>query len=255
VVKALRACIPLALAALAALEGCLSAVKPDGAELSMASTAPRTTPNCANCHQYPLHDVNHNFHLHTLATHASVMTGFPDERSTGDIVCMDCHFGSIAHRDYDWFDTIWGRNGVPIPKEVAKLPTDSILFISPAIPGFLPIPEGASQQSTTPDLVNRKLDSAAALGTIVEWLTASKHLNGKVDVEFSPNFMVGQDTSLLSTAYNPKDMSCSSISCHSEPRKTYRWASKELGLTGCPTLRHTADLDSSCRYSPTQESE
>lgn len=240
------------LSALLPLGGCLPGLKPDAAALGAAVASPVEVPECASCHKYPLTDINHQFHLRSLSVRTNMLVNFKLERPSGQIVCMDCHFGSIAHKPYSWYDTIWGRNGEPVNPEERR-PTDSILFISPAIPGDLPIPAGYNPVSLTADAVEAELDSAARMGKVLSWLTALNHMNGKIDVEFGPAFVDAADTALHLTAYKPEDLSCSSIACHSAPRKTYRWASASMNLTGCPTLQHNPAVDTSCRYSPKQE--
>ncbi|HKP95304.1 MAG TPA: hypothetical protein VJ385_06060 [Fibrobacteria bacterium] len=234
-----------------ALMGCL---KPDQPALLATATAPRAAPDCAGCHAYPLHDVNHNYHLRSYNTREGIQGGgdgpFFTERPTGIIVCMDCHFGSIAHRNYSYTDTVWdsGLGG--------RLPTDTILRID-TIPGFLPLPSGKPTATVSAPEVDSLMVSAFRIGDVVRWLTAANHMNGIVDVEFNPNFVTNyaNDTTISKSAYHPRDMSCSAIECHNAPKKTYRWASKSLGLIGCPTLdsEHSPAIDTSCRYSPKQE--
>jgi hypothetical protein len=230
-----------------ALSGCLESLKPDQPALTSISTAPRTVPDCASCHAYPLHDVNHSYHLNSLNTWEGVQAKFVYERKNGAILCMDCHFGSIAHRAYNWYDTIWGTEG-DLRSTADKLPNDPIYRID-SIPGFLPLP--AAGGPVTSVRIDSLIMAATRIGTVAEWLTAGNHLNGTVDVEFSPNIVL--DTALSKKAYRPQDLSCSTIECHNAPKKTYRWASKSLGLTGCPSLEHTPQLDSSCGYSTKQE--
>ncbi len=229
--------------------GCLEGIKPDAAALTASSTAPRMGPDCASCHAYPLHDVNHTYHLQSFNTREGVQGKFIYERKNGAIVCMDCHFGSIAHRNYNWYDTLWGTEG-DVRATRDKLPNDPIYRID-SIPGFLPLPYALERATATSDQVDSLLDAAAKIGAVVSWLTAGNHFNGSVDVEFSPNIVL--DTGLARTAYRARDLSCSAIECHNAPKKIYRWASKDKGLPGCPSLDHNPEVDSSCGYSPKQE--
>ncbi len=242
------------IAAIAVLSGCLVGclnLKPDEVELTSPSTSrvSLSIPDCAGCHSYPLNDVNHNFHLRSASTRESMESIFPYERKTGVMVCMDCHFGSMAHRGYTWYDTLWGTAD-DLRVTADKLPGDPIYRID-SIPGFLPMPAGVPEAEITAGKVDHLMDSAASIGAVVAWLTSLDHMNGVVDVEFSPNIVL--DTSLSKMAFQPRDLSCSAIECHNAPKKVYRWASHELRLPGCPTPIHTPELDSSCRYSPNQE--
>lgn len=231
------------------LAGCMVSLKPDVAVLQSVSPAATTGPDCASCHGYPLNDVMHNYHLRALNPRSGMQAIFPYERKNGIIVCMDCHFGSVAHRSYTWYDTLWGVDP-DLRNSADRLPGDPIYRID-SIPGFLPLPAGLSGPPATSDRVNALMDSAADIGSVVSWLTSYRHMDGEIDIEFSPNIVL--DTSLSLKAYRPRDMSCSSIECHNAPKKTYRWASKGLGIAGCPTLEHTPALDSNCGYSTDQE--
>jgi hypothetical protein len=196
-----------------------------------------------------LHDVNHNYHLHGLNPREAVQSIFTKERKNGIIVCMDCHFGSVAHRSYSWYDTLWGTDGDFRPSK-DKLPNDPIFRID-STPGFLPLPAGINLAGINSNQVNAMMENADEIGSVVSWLTSTSHMNGQVDIEFSPNIVL--DSAFSKMAFRVKDLSCSSIECHNAPKKTYRWASKSLGLTGCPTSEHNPELDSSCKYSPRQE--
>jgi len=231
------------------LSGCIVNLKPDQAALTANAPATRTAPDCASCHAYPLHDVMHNYHLRALNPRSTMQEKFAKERKNGVIICMDCHFGSVAHRNYMWYDTLWGVDP-DINDASSRLPDDPIYRID-STPGFLPLPLGLPGSQANSDRVNAMMDSAADIGSVVTWLTAQNHLNGIVDIAFSSSIVL--DTTRSRNAYRARDLSCSAIECHNAPKKTYRWASKSLGLTGCPTLEHTPVLDASCDYSPLQE--
>lgn len=231
------------------LAGCQPSLNSDAPALQARTSAPAAAPDCGSCHFYPLHDVNHNYHLNGLNPREAVQSLFVYERKNGIIVCMDCHFGSVAHRKYNWYDTLWGTEG-DVRATADKLPNDPIYRID-TIPGFLPLPAGMRSEDATSDRVNAMMESAARIGSLVSWMTSRAHMNGQVDVEFSPNIVL--DTNLSKSAFRASDLSCSSIECHNAPKKTYRWASKAKGLNGCPTLEHFPELDTSCNYSPKQE--
>ena len=124
------------------LIGCLEIPKPDPASLNSVSTAPPAIPDCAGCHAYPLHDVNHTYHLRAFNTREGVQAKFIYERKNGVIVCMDCHFGSVAHRNYVWFDTIWGTDG-DLRSSADKLPNDPwghpYQYLNPGIKGEIDV--------------------------------------------------------------------------------------------------------------------
>ncbi|MEO6096939.1 MAG: hypothetical protein ABIW76_15185 [Fibrobacteria bacterium] len=234
------------------VSGCIVNLKPDQAALTAnASNAPatRSSPDCASCHAYPLHDVMHNYHLRALNPRATMQEKFVKERKNGVIICMDCHFGSLAHRNYMWYDTLWGVDP-DIHDKANRLPTDPIYRID-STPGFLPLTWELPGSEANSDRVMAMMDSAADIGSVITWLTAQNHLNGTVDVEFSSSMVL--DPARSRSAYRARDLSCSAIECHNAPKKTYRWASKNLGITGCPTLEHSPVLDASCDYSPLQE--
>ncbi len=240
--------IALSIFAAGIFTGCLKPLQPDPAALNADSASPQPAPDCASCHAYPLHDVNHAYHLRALNPREAVATKFIYERKNGIIVCMDCHFGSLAHKRYAWYDTLWGTAG-DVRTTPDKLPSDPIYRID-STPGYLPLPAVVGAAATS-EQVNAMLEQAFEIGKVVPWLTGSKHMNGKVDVEFSSSLV--PDSAQRLQAYHPQDISCSSVECHNAPKKKYRWASMNKALSGCPTAEHSPQLDSSCGYLPSQE--
>jgi hypothetical protein len=188
-------------------------------------------PNCASCHNYPLSDVHHAYHL--LSSNVD-RKQIENPKLNGMTTCMDCHFNSIRHFSITRNDTIWGdANG----NEIFDLPgpTDKVLRIE-AYKVFRPLPYGMVD-TTRGRFVSDSLDTVAvhqfALGQIVEWMTGSSHMNGKVDVVMAPNNVLVADS--LPTAYRPKDYSCSTVACHSI-NELYRWGSPKSKVGHCPSI-------------------
>jgi hypothetical protein len=182
------------------LFGCIKQLEPNDVELTGPKQASRTAPNCAGCHKFPLNDVNHHFHFFIAGGVGAVDA---EKHPLLKPTCMDCHYGSIGHQVYGVLD------GTP--------------------PGAIPLPWGWDGENIDKDSLNFKIDSAAKIGQVLEWMTGKKHMNKRVDVEFPPSIV--PDSVLRDSAYSPTDYSCSNIGCHGEPAKKYRWANKSKGLS------------------------
>lgn len=202
----------------------------------MTAVPQSTSPKCASCHAYPLRDVNHVYHLMSTNTGSSVAGMMA---LNGSISCMDCHLGSIAHFKYLAAETTWvDKDGFPSPVKVN--PTDTVGKID-YHSRLRPRPIGFDTLAHSGAEVDSLIAKAKALGSVVEWVTAVNHFNGKVDVQFAPNSLT--DPALAATAYNPSEMSCSAIACHNNPEVRYRWPSQSRGIRGCPSL---SGRDTSC---------
>lgn len=222
------------------LGGCLKVLKPDVVGLTSAATTPASAPNCSGCHAYPLHDVNHYYHL--LAINPMSLTA-GEFKLNGRITCMDCHFESVAHFTFPFPETTWvDKDGFELPFKAN--PGDTIARITPHT-RYHPVPADLQGGPLTGAQVDTLMSEAARIGAVVSWLTGRKHMNGLADVAFPPNNLKGPDTS--TRGYRPRDLSCSAIACHSAPEVSYRWASKIRGLGGCPTF---AGTDTSCGEKP-----
>jgi hypothetical protein len=198
----------------------------------------RQTPDCAQCHAYPLKDAHHVYHLLSFnAQHGQVQS----PKLNGPITCMDCHFSSVSHFSFVGFDTLWvDAEGNPV--DGPELPTDRILSINP-MALHRPIPADSllfgtpHQQANSLDKMNTK---AISEGEVLAWLTGSTHQNNKVDVSFPPNNALYPES--LSVMYRPKDLSCSMVACHQNSDR-YRWANPRAGTGSCPSL---SEDDSAC---------
>jgi hypothetical protein len=165
-----------------------------------ATTLP-AGPDCASCHKYPLRDINHYYHL-TLANE-------PDQTGlTHPTTCLDCHFNSLMHY------------GFPAPQGSRYRPLPTLMAADTS--------RGAELAAEIDTLIR----SYARARKQVPWRTFRAHLNGAVDVALAPDDVSAPSDP--SSAYRPRDYSCSSINCHKEPAATYRWATP--GFTNCPSL-------------------
>lgn len=199
---------------------------------STGSAAPTAGPDCSSCHAYPLHDVNHNYHLMSANVNRNNL-GQPELNNV--TTCLDCHFNSIRHFSFVHSDTFWtDAAGEDIMQHTQ--PTDRIKEVLDW-PGYRPLGYAGADTSRGRFLA-AEIDSMifryARAGKMVQWRTARAHDNGIVDVSFPPNDVTGPE--LLAKAYNPKDLSCSAITCHNTRAATYRWMSPRLGLSNCPSL-------------------
>jgi hypothetical protein len=153
----------------------------------------------------------------------------------GITTCMDCHFNSIRHFSFVHSDTVWGDSaGNEIMQHT--LPSDKILKIT-NYPGYRPLGNFAAdtnQGRFLAEQVDSMIFQYARMGKMAQWRTGRMHDNGMVDVAFAPNDVTGPES--LSTAFKPKDLSCSSITCHNSREATYRWMSPGTGNSNCPSL-------------------
>lgn len=199
---------------------------------STASAAPPGGPDCASCHSYPLHDVNHNYHLMSANVNRNNL-GQPELNNV--TTCLDCHYNSIRHFSYFHSDTSWtDAAGEDIMQHTQ--PTDKIKAIV-TWQGFRPLGYGPADTARGRFLaadIDSMIFQYARVGEMVQWRTGRMHDNGAVDVAFPPNDVTSPES--LATAYKPKDLSCSAITCHNTRAATYRWMSPRLGLSNCPSL-------------------
>jgi hypothetical protein len=203
--------------------------------MDVAGSTPAATimgPKCNSCHTYPLHDVNHNYHLMSANVNRNNL-GQPELNAV--TTCSDCHFNSIQHFTYLHHDTIW-VNAAGDTISAHTLPTDLIGKID-SYSRWRPVPylhvdtsRGEALATEIDSLIFRQ----ARLGQMVEWITSAAHNNGVVDVAFTPNNVTKPQ--FLKTAYRPQDLSCSTITCHNQRDPSYRFMSPRLGLSNCPSL-------------------
>jgi hypothetical protein len=214
-----------ALCAALALAGCN--LQEDPAQLTARTSASAVQgARCMSCHQYPLQDTNHVYHLYHT-------TG--DKHVNGSITCMDCHSMSIQYTNVVLQDSFWhDTTSDPVknnPGTFSSLdrptsdPTDSLAPIIRtyhldsviARPQRHPIPL-PKQRDYTPSLT--------------EYMTGLAHMNGQVDVVFDPRV---SDTARYGGAkadYNPQEETCSAVACHpSGPNIAYRFAAPSKGLS------------------------
>jgi hypothetical protein len=197
-----------------------------------ASPVSMTGPSCSSCHTYPLHDVNHNYHLMSANVNRNNL-GQPELNAV--TTCLDCHFNSIRHFAYTHTDTTWmDSNGIELTGHTS--PSDKVMKVD-AYPRWRPVPYGIADTARGEALAT-EIDSLifrrARVGEMVEWMTSWTHNDGVVDVEFAPNNVTQPE--FLKTAYRPKDLSCSAMTCHNSRDRGYRWMSLRQGLSNCPSL-------------------
>ncbi len=199
---------------------------------SGSTPASQKGPSCNSCHSYPLHDVNHNYHLMSANVNRNNL-GQPELNAV--TTCMDCHFNSIRHFSYVHSDTTWmDSNGVELTGHAHA--SDKIMK-TVSYPRWRPLPY-ATMDTTRKEALATEIDSLvfrqARMGEMVEWMTSWAHNNGVVDVAFAPNDITKPE--FLVSAYRPKDLSCSTVTCHNQRDPGYRWMSPRLGLSNCPSL-------------------
>ncbi|GEM_PF-1152671 len=197
-----------------------------------AAPASVSGPSCTSCHTYPLHDVNHNYHLMSANVNRNNL-GQPELNAV--TTCMDCHFNSIRHFSYVHHDTTWvNAAGDTLTEHTSS--TDRVGKID-SYPRWRPVPYG-SMDTTRGEALATEIDSLvfqrARLGEMVEWMTSYSHNNGVVDVAFSPNDVT--KAQFLTTAYRPADLTCSAMTCHNNRNAGYRWMSPKQGFSNCPSL-------------------
>lgn len=234
-VKKLRILFPVAWLGLIACN-IVPQLSPDpNMMLGTPAAAADSMPNCASCHSYPLHDVNHEYHLMSANVNQNNLT-FPNLNNV--TTCMDCHYNSIHHFSFPHADTTWGDSaGNPVLQHTR--PSDIPLNID-RYTGYRPLPYKAdfSLDTLRGRFLGEDIDSLifqwARMAKMVPWRTSWTHDNGTVDIAFPPNDVTSPDS--LYTAYKPKDFSCSAISCHNRPAATYRWMFPSKGISHCPSL-------------------
>lgn len=219
---------------LSLLSGCdpLRQLNPDPVALSAATDANPAAPDCASCHAYPLHDVNHNYHLMSANVNRNNL-GQPELNNV--TTCMDCHFNSIRGFGYTHSDTVWADSaGQELMQHTS--PSDIVLRVT-NYPGWRPLttaPADTGRGRFLAEEIDSLIFRYARAGRMVQWRTGRAHDNGIVDVAFPPNDVTAPES--LATAYKPRDLSCSAVTCHNTRAATYRWMSLRRGLSNCPSL-------------------
>jgi hypothetical protein len=201
------------------------------------------SPDCASCHAYPLHDINHYYHLVSSDT-MRYRSGKPVPNYVA--TCLDCHFNSIKHFPFTRQDTVWADSqGRELPMHGS--PSDVVLRTR-EVPEYRPIPASGPADTARGRLLAAEIDSLiqryARAGKPVPWRTGFLHLNGSVDVTFPPDLVSFPES--LATAYRPRDFSCSAIACHKKPAAVYRWKSSR-GFGNCPSFD---GMDPTCSEIP-----
>jgi hypothetical protein len=189
-------------------------------------------PDCASCHAYPLHDVNHQYHLISANVNRNNL-GQPELNNV--TTCLDCHYNSIRAFRFTHADTVWGDStGQELFQHTS--PSDIVLKTT-TYQGWRPLPDFAVDTARGRFLaadIDSLIFRYARGGKMVQWRTGRAHDNGTVDVAFAPNDVTSPES--LATAYKPRDLSCSAITCHNTRAATYRFMSPALGLSNCPSL-------------------
>jgi hypothetical protein len=200
----------LSLLAMISASGCdsIPGLAADPALAASSGSSSPASPDCASCHAYPLHDINHYYHL-VSADPKRYRQGQPAPEYA--ITCLDCHFNSLQHFAYRPSDSEWA---------------------------YRPIPTLGSSDTARGRALAGEIDSLivryARAGSMAQWRTGFRHWNGKVDVAFPPDNVTSSAS--LGTAYNPRDLSCSTVECHKKPAAVYRWMSPRRGFGNCPSF-------------------
>ncbi len=223
------------LAALSLMAACQGLPKLNADAAVLTATAPGVlpeAPDCASCHAYPLHDVNHQYHLISANVNRNNL-GQPELNNI--TTCLDCHMNSIRSFAFQHSDTVWvNANGDTLMQHTE--PTDRPARIT-TWNGWRPLPDTSFGIPEGPQLAER-IDSMifryARMGKDVRWRTSHAHDNGVVDVAFAPNDVTSPDS--LATAYKPRDLSCSAVTCHNTRAATYRFMDPSKGFSNCPSL-------------------
>ncbi len=164
--------------------------------------------------------------------------------------CMDCHFNSIRHFKFSHSDTVWmTKDSIELVQHTSS--TDLVKSIQ-NYTGYRPLGYFAADTARGRFLaeeIDTMIFRAARLGEMVQWRTGWAHDNGVVDVSFPPNDVTSPDS--LTTAYKPKDLSCSAMTCHNTRTAVYRWMSPRRGISNCPSL---TGKDPTCNEFPTPAS-
>lgn len=211
----------------------------DDSLTALNATARAKAPNCASCHDYPLHDVQHQYHLMASNPNAGMLHDQRPLTNNGRITCMDCHFESIAHTAAIMPETTYAERDdstivvygwVRAQNELV----DPVLFSINPITRYHATPWTASTTPITHDSIDQMMEDSLDVGVVLSWVTSGKHLNGQLDVEFPPNNLTNEKVAI--TGYNPVELSCSAIACHNSATEKYRWASPARHLKGCPTV-------------------
>lgn len=217
----------------AGLAGCeWPKLDPDPLALTASSPDPAAAPNCASCHPYPLPDVHHQFHV--MGSSSNLHNVSLPSRN-GPITCMDCHFHSIKHFTYAYPDSIWAdadgnEHRSPAAEGDTLVRVDVYQRFKPFLANTRPETEGTALAASIDSQVIR----AASTGALVQFMTDWAHNDQHEQLDFAPNNVTPPEK--LTLAFRPEDLSCSSIACHNRPERLYRWASRERGLSGCPSL-------------------
>jgi hypothetical protein len=215
---------------------------PDTAALTASTPgAVPAAPDCASCHAYPLHDINHQYHLISANVNRNNLT-FPQLNNV--TTCMDCHFNSIRSFTFPHSDTVWfDSNGIEVFQHTDKDTPHVTVWR-----GWRPLPQFPVDTARGRFLA-QDIDSLifryARQSKHVPWRTGRAHDNGVVDVAMAPNDVTSPDS--LSTAYKPRDFSCSAVACHNQPAATYRFMDPSRGLSNCPSLN---GADPTCNEFP-----
>lgn len=188
-------------------------------------------PSCASCHRYPLNDVHHAYHMSSINVNRDQ---FGDRHLNGMVTCMDCHYTSMQHFKFTGADTIWAdSNG----NEVVGHPhANDIVYWDTTYAMYRPLPYSpvdTSRGKALADELDTLMVREFAFSHLIEWMTGNTHNDGKVDVNFPPNNIVLPES--LTTAFRPKDLSCSLVACHIVNDR-YRWMDQKKGIGQCPSL-------------------
>lgn len=207
-------------------------LSPDAVALTASTPgAVPEAPDCASCHAYPLHDVNHQYHLISANVNRNNL-GQPELNNV--TTCMDCHFNSIQSFTFTHSDTVWGDAD---SNEVFQHSPGDIVLRTTTWRGWRPLP-AFPVDTTRGRFLAEEIDSLifqyARAGKHMQWRTGPAHNNGVVDVAFAPNDVDPPDS--LATAYKPRDLSCSAMTCHNTRSATYRFMDPVKGFSNCPSL-------------------
>jgi hypothetical protein len=181
-------------------------------ELKGESTEPAYSGNCQSCHDYPLHDVHHEFHVFLKAWYTRAARNYAN--------CRDCHARSILgdtiwvqdttfhdpNTSETWFSWFYPERERSVGLDLVRVRTLAYLRALPVEPDPEPI----------------------RLQPFREWRTGPAHLNGVVDVDFDE--WISDSVSFGRKAtFDPKYQTCSAILCHADA-KPYRWMAPSKGL-------------------------